>query len=229
MSSTTESKKNIPQHIVIIPDGNRRWAKKRGRPAFFGHKAGAETVQKILEEALKLDIQCLTIWGCSVSNALFERYFKRLLSAKALAERGVRVRVLGQWREFFPAACQKVISELEKSTENNTKHNLTFLLAYNGTSDMLQAVREVAVLRQKRPRTPIDGNLLKSYLSTKELPAVDLAIRTGGDPHFSTGFMMWDMADAQLYFTETLWPDFSAREFKKALDEYAKSERRGGK
>ncbi len=242
MSLTIQNKNNIPRHIAIIPDGNRRWAKQQGQPSFFGHKAGANAIEKILDEALEIGVPCMTVWGCSVGNitkregtevqflfSLFESFFKKMLKSSRLAEKGIRVRVLGEWTNYFPLSCQKVIQKLTDATKDNVVFNLTFLLAYSGTDEMLSAVRRVADLAQKQPALIIDQSLLKQQLWTSELPAVDLVIRTGGEPHFSTGFMMWDVAEARLYFTDVLWPDFSPIEFKKALVYYAEQERREGK
>ncbi len=231
----------LPAHIAIIPDGNRRWAKQLGKPAFFGHQEGAKAVETILQTALDLKIPCLTVWGCSVGNVtkrsalevkflftLFEQYFKKMASAKVLFDNEVRVRVIGEWKTYFPPSCQKAIQTVIDKTASHQKFNLTLLLAYSGTAEMTAAIKHIAALPDAE-RAAITEQAIKQYLATRDLPPVDLVIRTGGEPHFSTGFMMWDVAEARLYFTETLWPDFSPAEFQKALDFYAASERREGK
>jgi undecaprenyl diphosphate synthase len=231
---------NLPRHVVIVPDGNRRWAKKKGKNSFFGHRAGMKAMEKIAETALKLEIPCLTVWGCSVANitqrspaevkflyALFEAMFKKLAKRKELKSKDIRVRVLGRWQEFFPESLKKAIRRIIQATQEHRRHNLTLLMAYDGRDEMLAAIRKISALG-KEPSL-IDRETLKSNLWSAELPPVDLVIRTGGEPHWSAGMMMWDVAEAQLYFTETLWPDFSPKEFQKALDYYAGTERRYGK
>lgn len=231
---------NLPRHIVIVPDGNRRWAKKRGKPPFFGHRAGMKVMEEIANAALKLEIPCLTTWGCSVANVterspaevrflftLFEAMFKKLAKRKELKQKGIRVRVLGRWQEFFPESLKKAIKDVLRATEKNDRYNFTLLMAYDGRDEMLAAVRKISASK-KKPAL-IDRDTLKSNLWSADLPPVDLVIRTGGEPHWSAGMMMWDVAEAQLYFTETLWPDFSPKEFEKALDYYAETERRHGR
>ena len=234
---------NLPQHIVIIPDGNRRWAKKKGLPSFFGHREGAKTTERILKVALDLKIPYFTFWGCSVNNItkrsktevkfllkLFEKYFKKLADTKEIHRQKVKVNAVGRWRELFPENVKRAIKEVINKTKNYKNHQLTFLLAYSGIDEMTAAISKIAELTLRRGSGQgIDGKLIKNNLWTKDLPPVDLVIRTGGEPHWSDGAMMWDAANAQLYFTETLWPDFSVEEFKKAISTYQKTERRLGK
>jgi hypothetical protein len=146
-------------------------------------------------------------------------------------DREVRVRFLGAWKKYFPAGCQKVMNEVEEATKKHSNHNLTFLLAYSGVEEMTQAVQKIAAKKAKQPDLEINTDTIKQFLYTKDLPVVDLVIRSGSedDPHFSSGFMMLDVADAQLYFTKTHWPDFGEKELSKALERFAKSERRLGK
>ncbi|MEK7546740.1 MAG: polyprenyl diphosphate synthase [Patescibacteria group bacterium] len=234
---------NLPKHIVLIPDGNRRWAKKKGLPPFFGHREGAKNTEKLLKAALNLGIENLTIWGCSVDNVtkrtpaevkflmkIFETYSKKLANnRKEIPENEVRVNVLGRWKELFPEATKKAIQSAIDKTKKYDKRRLTVLMAYSGTDEMTQAVNKISALKSKNKKLKIDGNLIKNNLWTKDLPPVDLVIRMGGEPHLSSGMMMWDIANSQLYFTETLYPDFSVAEFKKALENYGKTERRMGK
>jgi len=232
----------IPAHVVIVPDGNRRWAKKRGRPAFFGHQEGMKAMEKIADAALKLQIPCLTAWGCSVSNVterstaevkflykLFEIYFKKLAKRKELKEHGIRIRVLGRWEEFFPEGLKKAIRKLTDGTAKHDRHNFTLLMAYDGRDEMTAAAEKLAKAAAKDKNFRVDRETLKASLWSHDLPPVDLVIRTGGEPHWSAGLMMWDVAESQLYFTETLWPDFSPKEFDKALQAYSKTERRLGR
>ncbi len=230
----------LPRHIVIIPDGNRRWAKNNGKLSFFGHKEGAETTKKILEKAVKLNISYLTFWGCSINNVtkrplletnflfkVLEQYFKKATTDKTIHQTQVKINVLGRWEELFPEKTKNQIRKAMKATEKYDQFMLTFLLAYSGTDEMIEAVRKITNAKNKPPL--IDGELIKNNLWTHNLPPVDLVIRTGGEPHWSAGLMMWDVAEAGLHFTKTLWPDFSTEEFESVIGIYGKTERRFGK
>lgn len=232
---------NIPRHVVIVPDGNRRWAKKKGQPAYFGHRAGAKAAEEILKAANKTQVECVTLWGCSVGNLtgrssievkflykIFEQMFKKMeKQMKTLEKDGIQVRVLGRWEEFFPESLKKFAQSLIKKTEKFEKKTLTCLMAYDGRDEMVSAISEI-VKKGAMPED-IDRETIKKNLWSRDLPPVDLVIRTGGEPHWSAGLMMWDVAEARLYFTKTLWPDFDPKEFKKALRVYASAERRYGK
>ncbi len=232
---------NLPRHVVLVPDGNRRWAKKRGQPPFFGHRAGAKSAEAVFKSALDSGLECLTFWGCSVNNLtertpaevaflhkVFESAFKKLAGRmKDFKKHGIRVRFLGRWEELFPERSKKIMRKLIKDTETFNRRSLTFLMAYNGLDEMTSAIQ--AIVRSGVKPEEVDKELVKKSLWAGELPPVDLVIRTGGEPHWSAGLMMWDVAEARLYFTETTWPDFSPEEFRKALDIYDKTERRFGK
>ncbi len=233
---------NLPKHIVIIPDGNRRWAKKRGLPSFIGHREGAKAIEKLLGAVLDMGVENLTIWGTSVDNVtkrspaevkflmkIFELYFKKLAKRKELREDEIKVDILGRWKEFFPDATKKAMQSAIDATKKYKKRRLTFLMAYSGFDEMTEAIKKISELKAKNKKLKVDGDLIKNNLWTKNLPPVDLVIRTGGEPHWSSGLMMWDVANSQLYFTETLLPDFSVAEFKKALENYDVTERRMGK
>lgn len=232
---------NIPAHIAIIPDGNRRWAKERGLPAYEGHRKGAHAMEKTLKSAFDLGVQSVTLWGTSVSNItkrtgeevkflfdIFAEYFAKLAKNAELKGNGVRVRILGRWEELFPDATKKPMREAMERTQEHTKRNLTFLMAYDGREEMLAAVKNIADEKRGGSEREITGKILKESLWTRDLPPVDLVIRTGGEPHWSAGFMMWDIAEARLYFTETLWPDFSEEELKRVVAHFARTARRFG-
>lgn len=233
---------NLPEHVVIIPDGNRRWAKEKSRPFYFGHREGAKRVEEVIKSAFDLKIHCLTVWGCSVNNLkdrgeievsflfrLFEKMFSKLIHSKTVFREKVKVDVLGKWREVFPRNLKKITEKVVEKTKNHDGSHLTFLMAYSGTDEMMKTVESISNLKAENPKLAVNEKLIKENLWTRELPPVDLVIRTGGEPHWSAGLMMWDIAEAQFYFTRVLWPDFSAEEFKKALNYYSKTERRFGK
>lgn len=233
-------KYNLPVHVAIIPDANRRWAKDRGMKPWEGHEVGAKNFERIITHSLKKGIKCLTIWGSSVDNlqkrpleekrallGIYGRYFKRLSEGTEIHEHEVRVNVLGRWEEQFPAPLKKVIYETISKTKNYQKRMLNFLLAYSGTDEMMQTIQNIKDRYEKKVK--ITSEIIKENLYTKNLPSVDLLIRTGGEPHNSTGFMMWDLADAQYYFSEEKFPDFDEKKYEEALLDYAKRQRRFGR
>jgi len=234
--------KNIPKHIALIPDGNRRWARKRGLLSWLGHRTGTKALEKILDKALELKIPYFTFWGGSYDNLtkrsktevnfLFKVYtdrFRKVLKDERIHRNKVRINVLGRWREILPKKTQEVIEKAIEATKNYNKYFLTFLIAYDGTDEMLDCIRKIAKKTAGNP-TKITKDLIKENLWTKDLPPVDLAIRTGceSDPHLSAGFMMWDTTYSQLYFTQSFFPDFGQKEFEKIIEDYSKRERRLG-
>lgn len=231
---------DFPQHIVIIPDGNRRWAKKKGLPSFFGHREGVKVMEKVLNAALDMKIPYITVWGSSPENIskrsrieskfllkIFERNFKKLAKDEKISRNKVKIDVLGQWEKLFPEKLKNTIKDAIKRTQSYNNYHLTFLMAYSGQDEMEEAIRKMVDDKCKK----VTKEAIKENLLTKNLPAVDLVLRTGTEDldHWSKGLMMWDVAEARLYFTKTLWPDFSIKEFKKAIGLYLKTERRNGK
>jgi undecaprenyl diphosphate synthase len=230
--------KNLPKHVAIIPDGNRRWAKKKGLRGVFGHEKGGEALENILDKVLELKIIHTTFWGLSLDNVLkrskpeieyiygvIERQFRKLLVDERIHKNKIKVRAFGRWREYFPAKTKKTMEEVIEKTKDYDKYYLNFLMAYNGTDELVECVKAI----QKQSKQA-DDNLIKQNLWTKDLPSVDLIIRTGveGDPHLSAGFMMWDSAYAQLYFTKTYFPAFGPKEFEKIILDYSERPRRKG-
>ncbi|MCK9497493.1 MAG: polyprenyl diphosphate synthase [Candidatus Colwellbacteria bacterium] len=225
-------------HLAIIPDGNRRWAKKEGFLSENGHKAGADNMKKIIFSAWDAGVTDLTIWGLSLSNVknrskkeifflykIFSDCFSELVSSEQVKGRQVKIKFLGEWKKYFPDNLVSLLSSVEKETSFNEGANLTFMLAYSGKEEMISAIN----LLIKDNEGKIGEKELKRHLMTNGMPPVDLVIRTGGEPHWSDGFMMWDVADAHFYFTEVLWPDFSKEELLKAIRRFNKTERRFGK
>ena len=234
--------KNIPNHVAIIPDGNRRWARKRGIKAWLGHREGVKAFEKILDKSRELKIPYITFWGGSWDNLtkrskieinfLFKVYteqFKRVADDKRIHQNKVKINVLGRWKEILPKETQEAIERAMEVTKSYNNFFLTFLLAYDGTDEMLDCVQKIAKISQDK-KIKISKNLIKENLWTKDLPPVDLIIKTGceSDPHNSAGFMMWDTIYSQLYFTQTLFPEFGPKEFEEIIEDYSKRERRLG-
>ncbi len=229
---------NLPSHVAVIPDGNRRWAKARGLEPWLGHEHGAYTFKEIVKESFAQGIRYFTFWASSEDNIkkrnplevafyfkLIKKAFQNFEKDSYAHDNKIKVDFLGSWEKMFPADIKEILYRIKKKTENYGDRFLTLLLAYDGRAEMLQALHR---LYQDNPTVKPAPDLIKKYLYTKDLPAVDLVIRTGGEPHWSAGFMMWDVADSQLYFTPTLWPDFNKKELAKALLAYSTTQRRLG-
>jgi undecaprenyl diphosphate synthase len=227
----------LPNHVAIIPDGNRRWAKARDLAPWEGHQAGAKNTESLIRVAQALGIKELSIWGSSLENLtkrsleekagllkVYTENFKQILESKEIQSGQVRIRFIGRFRESFPKPLVDLITDIEEKTKGNTEYFLNFFLAYSGDDDMLQAVEKLCKSGEEVTR-----DSLKASLMTREVSPVDYLIRTGGDPHLSTGFMMWDTANSELFFTDTLFPDFGEEAFKAAIEEYGDRARRGGK
>lgn len=230
---------NIPQHVVVIPDGNRRWAEKHGVEPWDGHYAGAEIIENIVEKAQEIGIKYLSFWGSSVENLqkrsikerralvkIYEEYFTKLISSDVIFDKEVCINVLGQWRNQLPKKLINIIDEGIEKTKEHKKYFLNFFLAYSGDEEMLHAIQSIAEAFSRGEQ--ITKETVKEYLMTKNLPPVDYLIRTGGEPHLSAGFMMWDIANAQLFFSNKNFPDFGSEQFVKAIDEYRHRARRLG-
>lgn len=232
---------NLPRHIVIIPDGNRRWARERGLKPWMGHREGVERVKELIKEADKLKIFCLSFWLLSMDNIknrprkeidflfnLLNKYLEKLLKEKEIHEKEVKINILGFWEKFVPIKICSRIKKIIEATKNYNKHFLNLFIAYDGISEMTEAINQIKKQAIKNPNLKITPELIKENLFTKDLPPVDYLIRTGGEPHLSAGFMMWDIANAQFYFTNTYFPDFGKEELRKAIQDYQKRERRLG-
>lgn len=237
----SDNKKNIvPNHVAIIPDGNRRWAKERGLKPWKGHEAGAKNTETLLREALKTGIKCLSMWGSSLENLkkrpvdesrellhIYEDHFTKMLKSEDIHNYQVKINFIGKWEEQFPETLKKVLYDCLEATKNYSKHTLNFFLAYSGDDEMVETVKQI--VKKGISADTISGEIIKNNLMTNELPAVDYMIRTGGEPHLSAGFMMWDTANAQLYFSEKYYPDFGADEFEEAIADFSRRGRRLGK
>lgn len=231
----------IPTHVAIIPDGNRRWAKRQGRRAYYGHSRGVAAFERIALYSFDQGVKCLTIWGMSRDNMqrrsatevmglmkIFKNEFIRLAKSAEIHRREVKINVLGEWNRYFPREVRAAVDEARSATKAYQKGQLNFLLVYNGTDEMMRAIQAM-VDERKGQGVKVTANMIKNNLLTRDLPPVDLVIRTGGEPHVSNGFMMWDTADAELFFTDKYWPEFDNDDYQQALGDYASRRRRRGK
>lgn len=230
--------KKIPNHIAIILDGNRRWAKAHGKPFYEGHALGKKNVMKIIKNCQKRGIKYISIWALSIDNLmkrskeeldflmrLYNEGFADILLDEDIYKDEVKVRVIGKWN-FLPDFVKKSIKKAMEVTKKYDKMHLTILLAYNGTTEMIDAIRKI--VSKVTPKSKITKEMIKENLYTKDLPPVDLLIRTGNHTHLSAGFMMWDIADSHVYFSEKLWPEFDNKELDKAITDYQKRDRKFG-
>ena len=230
--------KNIPQHIAIIMDGNGRWAKKRGLPRIAGHRAGMKTVQEITRAADEIGVRILTLYAFSTENWKRPKdeveYLMRLpqeyllTELEELVERNVQVRMLGN-QEQLPNYTVDAIMEAKEKTKNNTGLILNFALNYGSRDELLHAIQQISlgVKDQTIDLDNITEELIGDYLYTKGLPDPDLLIRTSGEVRLSN-FMLWQLAYAEMCFSDVYWPDFNRDEFYKAIEEYQHRHRRYG-
>lgn len=226
----------VPQHVAIIMDGNGRWAQQRHMPRTVGHAKGAAGVRALVEHSAKLGIKCLTLFAFSTENwrrpeeevstlmRLFIQYLE--VEMKNLSAAGVRLKVIGDVEAFAPELQQR-IKDAESATVGNHLITLCVAANYGGRWDVLNAVKSWCSANPCAPVTDLTEDVLTSHLSTAGLPEVDLMIRTGGEQRVSN-FLLWQAAYAELYFTDTLWPDFGAEALDEAVCWYAQRARRFG-
>ncbi|VEI58345.1 undecaprenyl pyrophosphate synthase [Pasteurella multocida] len=229
---------NIPQHIAIIMDGNGRWAKQKGKMRIFGHKNGINAVRDAVAYARKVGVKVLTLYAFSSENwnrpeqevsALMNLFMQALdLEVKKLHKNNIRLNILGDITGFSEKLQQKII-QAEKLTENNTALTLNIAANYGGCWDIVQAAKQLAeqVKDNQIALSDITPELFQQHLVTKSQPQVDLLIRTSGEQRISN-FLLWQLAYAELYFTDVLWPDFNESEFERAILVYQQRHRRFG-
>jgi undecaprenyl diphosphate synthase len=228
----------IPRHVAIIMDGNNRWAKRRGVSGPTGHRAGVEAVRGVLRACKHHGVEVLTLFAFSSENwgrpvpevrallALLSRYLRN--EVRELHKDGIRIRFIGERRRFSQRQ-QQLMQQSEKLTFGNTGATVVIAVDYGGQWDIAQAAQKLARQVQAGSLQPKDitPELIDRNISISDLPRPDLCIRTGGDARISN-FMLWHFAYTELYFTDTLWPDFTEPEFARALAEYSLRERRFG-
>ncbi len=222
----------IPNHLGVIIDGNRRWAKERGLPTLQGHKKGFDKVKKLIEWCKNKGVKTLTIFCFSTENwnrsKLEVSYLMKLLEkgiieyGKKAKKEGLEIRVIGQ-RKRLPQKLQKEIGEAEKSTENNKKMTINFAISYGGRAELVSAIQNI--IDKKIPAEKITEQVISDNLWTSDL---DLIIRTGKEQRLSN-FLIWQAAYSEIYFSPKYWPDFSEKDLDMAFNEYANRKRRFGK
>jgi undecaprenyl diphosphate synthase len=226
----------VPRHLAIIMDGNGRWAKKRFMPRFSGHARGVEKVREVVRSCLESGIEYLTLFAFSSENwrrppeevsLLMELFVKALeQEVEKLDRNGVRLRIVGDLSRFDPRLRQ-LIHQGERRTAHNTRLNLTIAANYGGRWDIMHAINAMLAAQPEKRAGWTDADL-EPYLSMHFAPEPDLFIRTGGEQRISN-FLLWQLAYTELYFTDTLWPEFDQAEFSRAITSYRSRERRFGR
>lgn len=228
----------VPKHVAIVMDGNGRWAKARYFPRLMGHHRGVESTRKVIRACSQAGVECLTLFAFSSENwkrpedevsglmSLFMSALER--EAEGLKRHQVRMQFIGE-REAFSAELQAKIRQVEALTAECTGMRLLIAANYGGRWDILQAAKVIAtkIVSGELSAQSVDEALFASYLSTAHLPEPDLFIRTGGEQRISN-FLLWQLAYAELYFTDILWPDFDEQQLQQAFKAYANRQRRFG-
>ena len=230
---------NLPKHVAIIMDGNGRWAKSQNKERTFGHKNAIKAVREAISACNEVGIPYLTLYTFSTENwnrpaeevdTLMDLLSSTLLQeAEEIFSRGIRIRAIGDL-EALPEHVRNQLYNIMELTKNNTKGNLTLALSYGSQKEILNAVKELCkkVKNGDINENDIDEHLFEQHLYTKELPPVDLLIRTSGEVRVSN-FMLWQIAYAEMQFIDVLWPDFTEETFFQCILDYQTKERRFGK
>jgi undecaprenyl diphosphate synthase len=231
-------KARLPRHTAIIMDGNGRWAKEKGMPRVFGHRAGVESLRKVVRTASNLELEALTVYAFSTENwkrpaeevNLLMDLFSTYLTADIdeLDENNVQLRFIGQIHELSTTLCRKFQNAQER-TAKNTGLVFNAAINYGGRAEMLCAMKAIAIDVQsgKLPVEMITENIVQQHLYTADLPDVDLLIRPSGDFRISN-FLLWQSAYAELWFTDVNWPDFTPEYLIQALHDFQQRDRRFG-
>lgn len=232
-------KDRLPRHIAVIMDGNGRWAKQRGKLRIFGHQNGKKSVQRIVENCARLQVQNLTLYAFSTENwnrprTEVEALMKLLIGAlkselRKLLENNIRLKTIGN-SDLLPESIRKQLFDAIEKTKNNTGMTLTIALSYGSREELTNVFKNICdkVKNNIISTEAIDESVINQHLYTHDLPDVDLLIRTSGEQRISN-FLLWQIAYAELYFTEVLWPDFQDNDLYEAIISYQNRERRFGK
>lgn len=225
----------IPRHVAVIMDGNGRWAKERNLPRVEGHRAGAKSVQEIVEACARMGVRVVTLYAFSRENwkrpqnevrtlwKLLEEYLKK--QDKVLIKNKFRLMVIGQ-REGLPKAIRRDLERVEALTRDNTRLTVVLALNYGGRAEIVDAAKKILAERSVVP-AELDETVFSRYLYTSGLPDPDLLIRTSGEYRVSN-FLLWQIAYAEIWITKVYWPDFRKKDFIEALLDFQKRERRFG-
>ena len=236
-SEKTESL-SVPRHVAIIMDGNNRWAKRRFLPGVAGHKAGVSAVRAVIEVCAEAGVEVLTLFAFSSENwqrpaaevsALMELFLRSLRrESKKLNDNAIQLRIIGDRSRFHPEL-QQAMAEAEAETAANDQFVLQIAANYGGQWDIVQSAQQLArqVLSGQMQVEDISAERLQSGLVTADLPLPDLCIRTGGE-HRISNFLLWQLAYAELYFSDLFWPDFKHEAMRAALADFASRQRRFG-
>ncbi len=233
------NKDNLPKHLAIIMDGNGRWAKQQGLLRAFGHEKGTKSVRTTVETCAKLGIENLTLYAFSTENwnrpkLEVDTLMRLLVSSlkselKTLQNNNIKLNSIGNL-EHLPNSIQKELKDVIEKTKNNTRMTLTLALSYGSREELLNVVKKISdnVKNNIISIEAIDESIINQHLYTHNLPDVDLLIRTSGE-HRISNFLLWQIAYAELFFTNVLWPDFKEEDLYEAIISYQKRERRFGK
>lgn len=233
------NKDKLPQHIAIIMDGNGRWAKEKGKLRVFGHQNGVKAVRDTVESAAEIGIKHLTLYAFSTENwnrpkfevnALMELLVSTInKETKTLMENNIRLNAIGDLQSL-PSSCFRELQEAIKKTENNTRMTLHLALSYSSRWEITNAIKQIAekVKNAELSVDEINDATMEEYLTTKGIPDPELLIRTSGE-HRISNFLLWQIAYAELYFTDKLWPDFRKEDLYEAIIDFQSRERRFGK
>jgi undecaprenyl diphosphate synthase len=231
--------KTLPKHLAIIMDGNGRWAKQQGMMRAFGHENGTKAVKQVVEASAELGIENLTLYAFSTENwnrpkLEVQTLMKLLVSSlkkeiKTLQDNNIKLAAIGNLNTL-PKKVFKELHEVIEQTKYNARMTLTLALSYGSREELLNTVKEISIKVKNNIISPekIDESIINEHLYTRNLPDVDLLIRTSGEQRISN-FLLWQIAYAELYFTSVLWPDFTKQHLYEAIIEYQKRERRFGK
>jgi undecaprenyl diphosphate synthase len=230
---------NLPKHLAIIMDGNGRWAKQQGFLRAFGHENGTKSVKETIKTCAKIGIEFLTLYAFSTENwnrpklevdALMKILINSLRKElTTLQENNIKLNAIGNL-EKLPKSAQKELMDVIEKTKNNTRLTLTLALSYGSREELVNAIKIISnkVKNNIISIDTIDDSIINEHLYTQNLPDVDLLIRTSGE-HRISNFLLWQIAYAELYFTNVLWPDFKDQDLYEAIISYQKRERRFGK